>query len=100
MSKEILKINELAEIIKPIAKEYKIKEIYIFGSYARGEATPESDIDILVIGGEGFKLTRIFSFAEELRAVIDKKIDVFEIHEVNKDSGFYNTIMDERVLVA
>ncbi len=100
MSADILKIDEIADIIKPIIQKYNIAEVYIFGSYARNEAYPESDIDFLVFGGEKFRLTDIFAFAEELRRVLDKKIDVFEINEVNENSDFYRQIMNEKVLVA
>ncbi len=92
--------DEIVKIVKPIADRYKIKEIYLFGSYAREEATAESDLDFLVYGGDDFKLTRILSFGEELRKAFNKDVDVFEIREVNQDSDFYNTVMKERVLVA
>jgi hypothetical protein len=100
MSGEILTISQIKEIIKPIAIKYHVKEIYLFGSYARGEATVESDLDFLVFGGNSFKLTMIFALAEELRDVFQKDIDVFEIHEVNQESAFFDTIMKERLLVA
>lgn len=100
MSEAVLSLNRIKEIVKPIALKYQVKEIYLFGSYARGEATDESDLDFLVFGGENFKLTLIFSLAEELREAFQKKVDVFEIHEVNQQSAFYDTIMKERLLVA
>ena len=100
MSANILSLSRIKEIIKPIALKYKVKEIYLFGSYARGEATDKSDLDFLVFGGEDFKLTLIFSLAEELREAFQKNVDVFEIHEVNQKSVFYDTIMKERLLVA
>ena len=84
----VLSLNKIKEIVKPIALKYQVKEIYLFGSYARGEATDESDLDFLVFGGEGFKLTLIFSLAEELREAFQKNVDVFEIHEVKQKSGF------------
>lgn len=65
-----------------------------------GEATEESDLDFLVFGGENFRLTRIFAFAEELREILKKNVDVFEINEVNTDSVFYDNIMKERLLTA
>ena len=92
--------DEIVNIVKPIADRYKIKEIYLFGSYAREEATADSDLDFLVYGGENFKLTMIFAFAEELRKALKKDVDVFEINEVNQDSDFYKNIIRERVLVA
>ena len=100
MKKDILTFEKIAEIVKPIALKYQIDEIYIFGSYARGEATEDSDLDFLVFGGSNFKKALIFALAEELREAFEKAVDVFEIHEVNQDSDFYNTIMRERRLVA
>ena len=100
MSEIILTLGDIQRIVKPLAEKYHISEVYIFGSYARNEATSASDIDFLVFGGKDFKLTSVFAFAEELRMVIQKKIDVFEINEVNLDSAFYKTIMKERVKVA
>ena len=100
MSSEILTIDKIKEIVKPIALKYQVDGIYLFGSYAKGLATSESDLDFLVFGGKSFKLTMIFSLAEELREPFQKEVDVFEIHEVNRDSEFYDTIMKERLLVA
>ena len=77
-----------------------VDEIYLFGSYARNEANQNSDLDFLVFGGRNFKLTMIFSLAEELRAILNKNVDVFEINEINQDSEFYKTIMKERLRVA
>ena len=100
MSENIMSINDIKRIVRPLAEKYRISEVYIFGSYARNEATDHSDIDFLVFGGKDFKLTSVFAFAEELRRAIDKEIDVFEINEVNTDSSFYETIMKEKVKVA
>ncbi len=100
MSDKILTISDIQQIVKPLAEKYHISEVYIFGSYARNEATSASDIDFLVFGGKNFRLTSVFAFAEELRIIIQKKIDVFEINEINQNSTFYNTIMKERVKVA
>ncbi len=100
MQNAVLTIENIINMVKPIAEKYHVDQIYLFGSYARGEAGIDSDLDFLVYGGDNFKLTMIFALAEELREVLDKKVDVFEIHEINQESEFYNTIMKERLLVA
>lgn len=100
MDKRILTSKDINRFVRPIAEKYHVKEIYLFGSYAKGEADENSDLDFLVFGGKNFKLTMIFSLAEDLREVLNKKVDVFEISEINQDSDFYKTIMKERVLVA
>lgn len=99
MNNKVFTVNDIEALVKPIAKKYKVKAVYLFGSYARGEADENRDLDFLVFGGGNFKLTMIFSFAEELRAVLKKEVDVFEINEINKDSDFCNRIMKERLLV-
>lgn len=100
MKRDILTLEQISETVKPLASKYQVEAIYLFGSYARGEATEDSDLDFLVFGGELFKKTLIFALAEELREAFKRSVDVFEIHEVNPDSVFYNTIMSERRLVA
>ena len=95
----MLTLEEIREKVIPIAKKYKIEKISLFGSYARGDADKKSDLDFLVIGGKNFKLTLIFSIAEELREIFNKNVDVFEISEINQDSEFYKKIMNEKVLL-
>ena len=100
MKDKVLTLENIVRLVKPIAEKYHVQEIYLFGSYARGEADTDSDLDFLVYGGENFKLTMIFALAEDLREALNKRVEVFEIHEINIDSEFYNTIMKERLLVA
>ena len=100
MQTPVFTMEQIAAAVKPIADKYRVKEIYLFGSYARGEADENSDLDFLVFGGEMFRRTMIFALAEDLREVLKKNVDVFEIAEVNPDSNFYQTIMKEKVLVA
>lgn len=100
MNPRIFTIKDIANLVKPVAEKYQVKEIYLFGSYARGEATENSDLDFLVLGGEHFKPTLIFSLAEDLREILQKNVDVFEITEIDENSDFYRSLMRERLLVA
>lgn len=100
MSNTIYTIDKIKDIVKPIADKYNVQSIYLFGSYARGEATENSDLDFLVFGGGNFKLTNIFALAEDLRSAFQRRVDVFEISEINTDSDFYSVIMNERLNVA
>ncbi len=100
MSNTIYTMEKIKDLVKPIANKYNVQSIYLFGSYARGEADENSDLDFLVFGGESFKLTNIFALAEELRNAFQRQVDVFEISEININSDFYTTIMNERLYVA
>lgn len=74
MTKEEVEIKLKA--IKPyIAQKFNVNKIGYFGSYARGSATPKSDIDILVeftspLGWEFFDLEFF------LESVLDMKVDL------------------------
>ncbi len=53
----MLTITEIQKRVTPILREYDVKEAFLFGSYARGEATENSDVDIRVDKGHSKKLT-------------------------------------------
>lgn len=95
----VLDVNVIKNYIKLLVRKYNADYAILFGSYARNEAEKESDIDVLVYGGEKFKPTSIFAFGEELRELTGKEVDCFEISEVKKDSDFYKNILKEGVKI-
>ena len=51
MSDKIYTLDEIKSIAAPIARQYGVAAMYLFGSYARGEATPNSDLDFRIERG-------------------------------------------------
>ena len=49
---KIYALNEIQAIVNPILQQYGVSCAYLFGSYARGEATGQSDIDLRIDGGK------------------------------------------------
>lgn len=95
-----LTMEEVKVLIRTLLRKYNAEYALLFGSYARGEATAESDIDVVVVGGKNFKARDIFSFGENLRQMTNKDVDAFEIREVNKETPFYESVMNEGVRIA
>lgn len=100
MSEKVYSIEEISQIILPLIKKYRASKVILFGSYARNEADKDSDIDVLVIGGDAFEPTDVFCIADELNRISQKKVDVYEEREINHTSAFYNTIISEGVEIA
>ena len=75
----ILTIKQIKERIKPIMEKHSIKEVYLFGSYARGEANANSDVAIYCEKGDVDSLFKAVSFDEELEEALGKKVDVITI---------------------
>lgn len=94
---KILTLDQIKYYVKTLFKKYNIEKAILFGSYARNEATPESDIDIIIIGNNRFEIFDIFAIGEELRSLTGKKVDAYEINEINKNSDIYISIMKEGV---
>lgn len=72
----ILSIKEIKDRIKLIIDKYDIKDVYLFGSYARGEANSNSDIDIYCSSGNLKTLFDEINLKEELKEVLNKNVDV------------------------
>ncbi|MDO4620092.1 MAG: nucleotidyltransferase domain-containing protein [Lachnospiraceae bacterium] len=96
----IYTIDEIKIIVSSVACKYKIQSVFLFGSYARGEATEESDLDFFIIGKPDFKLSQTLAFAEDLREAFHKDVDVFEIREIIPNTEFSRNLMKDRRRVA
>ena len=75
----VLTIKQIKDRIKPVMEKHKIKDVYLFGSYARGEANSDSDIDIYCEKGDVDTLFKSVDFDEELEKALGKKVDVITI---------------------
>ena len=92
-------LTDLQDMIMPVIKRYKAEHAILFGSYARGEATITSDIDLMIIGGTAFDPTDIFAIAEDLHQLSGKNVDVYEINEIDKTSPLYESIVKDGILL-
>ena len=65
------------QTLKPtLKKRFKVETIDIFGSYARGEQTEKSDVDVLVTYSEGADLLLVAGLRHYLRRKLHVKVDV------------------------
>lgn len=101
----IYTIEELTNLITPIAEKYHIPTIYLFGSYARGTATDTSDIDLL-IDTTGTSLTSLVALGAlycDLTETLKKPVDLITVSSLQQkaqmpsDLDFREAVMKERV---
>lgn len=90
-------INEIRNMTVPVAKEYGIERMSLFGSYARGEAKEDSDIDLYIERGKLKSLLQYFAFIDELENVLGCHVDV--VTTGIEDKQFLSAIMKEGVLL-
>lgn len=68
--------EEIYKKIASVLKEQGAKKIAVFGSYAKGEEKPESDIDIIVEFSEKKSLLELVRIERELSEILCKKVDL------------------------
>lgn len=103
----VYSIDEIRSKVAPIIRKYHIPAMYLFGSYARGDATEDSDIDFL-IDTTGTRLTSLLGLGAlycDLEAAFQKRIDLVTIRAISQETSmpsdldFRETVLKERVRV-
>ena len=72
----VLTLEQIKETIKPVMDRHSIKEVYLFGSYSRGEANKNSDIDIYCDKRDVDTLWKQSAFRNELEKALGKEVDL------------------------
>lgn len=89
----ILSIEELRRRVAPVAEKYRLPAVYLFGSYARGDATDHSDVDILIdrTGSEIRGMLDMGNLYTDLRDGVGKEIDLVTTQTLEQQSTLERT---------
>jgi len=95
----MLTVEEIRTKLIPLFNAEPIYKAILFGSYATGEATEDSDVDI-VIDSQGQLLNMdFFGVLHDITELLGKKVDLIELAEVRSDSPILSEIMERGVLL-
>jgi predicted nucleotidyltransferase len=89
-------IDEIKEIVTILAARYGADRIYLFGSYARGDANKDSDIDLRIDKG-AIRGLQMGGLAADLEDALGIPVDLVPTGSL--DSKFLNSISDDEVLL-
>jgi len=101
MTGKIFSIDEIKTIINPIASKYEVERVYLFGSYAKGDARDTSDLDFIIDKG-GLRGLKFAGLLCDLRESFDKNVDLLTTAGLSENSGaddFKQNIEKESVVV-
>ena len=97
MTNKIYQLSEIKEMITPIAQKYGAERIYLFGSYARGNPTEKSDIDLRISRGEIKSLLQMSGLYKKIDIVTTESLEQNLNNPLTID--FVNEISKEEVLI-
>ena len=89
-------INEISGIVSPIAARYGAERVFLFGSFARGDMTDSSDIDLRIDKGK-IRGTQIAGLLIDLEEALGRNVDL--IPTTSLDLKFLNAIKNDEVLI-
>ena len=89
-------VTEIREIVAPIAQRHGVERMTLFGSYARGENTPSSDIDFRIDRGSVRGLQMAFLLTD-LEDALKVKVDLLPTTAL--DDAFLSSIRGEEKLI-
>ncbi|MDR0906787.1 MAG: nucleotidyltransferase domain-containing protein [Oscillospiraceae bacterium] len=83
-TKSTYSVAELRDTLRPIFESAPVYKAVLFGSYARGEANENSDIDILIDSRGELIGIDFYGVLENIVTALDKDVDLFEFCEVQR----------------
>lgn len=72
----MLTIAEIAKALNAVASLYDIRAAYLFGSYARGEARPESDVDLRLECGPDVGYGELLDVQERMESLLERPVEL------------------------
>ena len=84
------------EILR-LAQRYGAYNVRVFGSVARGEATPDSDFDLLVSFREGTSLYELSGLWQDLQDLLQRKVDLTTDNPSPRNQRFMRHVLKEAV---
>lgn len=90
-------INDLRQIIAPIAQAHGVKSVSLFGSYSRGNASADSDVDLKIEKGELRSLFQLSAFRLAVEDALHLPVDL--VTSEASDGDFLEAIQQEEVLL-
>jgi predicted nucleotidyltransferase len=94
----ILTQENIKQIVQDYFKDKPVKKVYLFGSYARGDADEKSDVDLLVeLDYSKYSGFSFFGWKDELKNCFNKGVDVVSEKGLSKFIGPF--ILKDKSLV-
>ena len=93
----ILTIDKIRNICGEVFKDYEVEYCYLFGSYAKGKATGQSDVDLLI--ATPLSGLQFFEMVETLREKLCKKVDALHQTQLNNNLALTQEILKDGIKI-
>ena len=95
----VYRIDEITDKLRPIFESSPVYKVIIFGSYAKGLALSNSDIDIVIDSKGELRGIDFFGVLDEIVETLNMDVDLFEASEIRIGSPIQNEIIQQGVVI-
>lgn len=67
---------DISVAVSRVLSRYDVREAYLFGSFARGEQTPDSDIDLRLVYGDSMTFGTLYEISLELEEELGREVEI------------------------
>ncbi len=93
----ILTVQQIKDICTDIFSTVDIEYCYLFGSYAKGKADENSDVDLLI--STSVSGMKFYDLVETIREGLKKKVDVLNREQLNDNPDLINEILKDGIKI-
>ena len=72
----MITLVDISAAVSRVLSRYDVCEAYLFGSFARGEQTPDSDIDLRLVCGETMTFGTLYELSLELEDELGRDVEI------------------------
>lgn len=91
--------DSIRKALEQVLRPYDVLEAYVFGSYARGEQTQRSDIDLRFLCGDSITYGDLYHISKALKENLGTEVDILTCKPEKLRPSFYDSIKDDEVLL-
>ena len=93
----ILTLEQIQNTCVDVFQKYDIEYCYLFGSYAKGKATENSDVDLLI--ATPMSGMKFYDLVEAIREALHKKVDILNREQLNNNPQLINEILKDGIKI-
>lgn len=89
--------TDISTAASRVLAQYDVSEAYLFGSFARGEQTPNSDIDLRLVCGNAMTFGTLYELSHELERELGRKVEIVTNQPEHMRPAFRKSIKQEEI---
>lgn len=95
----MISFDYISSAVSRVLAQYDVSKALLFGSFARGEQTPDSDIDLRLVCGNTMTFGTLYELSHELERELGRKVDIVTNPPEHMRPAFRKSIEQEEVRV-